>query len=246
VKQDAALATYFAEAASWDADRVALERHRARMAWTVASVALSAALAAIGAIVLMMPLKRVEPFVIRVDNTSGLVDVVPVYTGTAVTPELVTRYLLTHYVVVCQRFNFATAESDYQECGAFNSAAQNQQWAHTWALSNPESPLNLFKDGSTTQARVLSVTFFQRANRVSDLAQVRYLTSRRSGEGSEEHLTHWIATVQYTYTKPSTDLVQRQWNPLGLRILDFHAEPEAPAPAAASPAALSAKSGGLP
>jgi type IV secretion system protein VirB8 len=30
---------------------------------------------------LMMPLKQVEPFVIRVDNSTGIVDVVPVYTG---------------------------------------------------------------------------------------------------------------------------------------------------------------------
>ena len=38
-------------------------------------------------------------------------------------PETVTRYLLDHYVTVCERFNFATAESDYEECGAFHSAA---------------------------------------------------------------------------------------------------------------------------
>ena len=30
-----------------------------------------------------MPLKRVEPFVVRVDNSTGVVDVVPVYDGRA-------------------------------------------------------------------------------------------------------------------------------------------------------------------
>ena len=42
--------------------------------------------------------------------------------------EAVTRYFLTHYVSVCERFNFSTAESDYEECGAFHSAQRNQAW----------------------------------------------------------------------------------------------------------------------
>ena len=41
----------------------------------------SCAVASAVALMVLMPLKRVEPFVIRVDNTTGLVDVVPVYTG---------------------------------------------------------------------------------------------------------------------------------------------------------------------
>ena len=75
-----------------------------------------------------MPLKRVDPFVIRVDNTTGIVDVVPVYDGQRTPEEAVTRYFLTHYVTICERFNFATAESDYEECGAFHSAQRNQAW----------------------------------------------------------------------------------------------------------------------
>ena len=43
----------------------------------------SCAVASAIALLALMPLKRVEPFVIRVDNTTGIVDVVPVYTGGA-------------------------------------------------------------------------------------------------------------------------------------------------------------------
>ena len=32
---------------------------------------------------MLMPLKRVDPFVVRVDNSTGIVDVVPVYAGHA-------------------------------------------------------------------------------------------------------------------------------------------------------------------
>ena len=96
MKRDAALQAYFAEAASWDADRVAASERGVRTAWRVAVGACVLAVAAIFALVLLMPLKRVDPFVIRVDNATGVVDVVPVFAGQASMPEVVTRYFLDH------------------------------------------------------------------------------------------------------------------------------------------------------
>lgn len=244
MSRDTTLDAYLEDAASWDADRAAQAQRSARLAWVIAAAALLAALCAMGAVMMLSPLKRVEPFVIRVDNTTGLVDVVPIYTGTAGLQESVTRYLLRHYVFVCERFNFATAESDYEECGAFNSAALNQQWARTWAVSNPQSPLNQYKDGTVVRARVVAITFLPRANGTEDLAQVRYVTTRQTADGAEEQPTHWVATVQYAYAKPSSDLSARQWNPLGLRILEFRKEPETPA-VENSGTSATAKRGGL-
>ena len=183
-------------------------------------------LMACGALMLLMPLKRVEPFVIRVDNTTGVLDVVPVYAGKADLPDTVTRYLLTHYITVCERFNFATAESDYEECGAFHTAARNQAWYAAWAKTNPNSPLNLYKDGTTVRAQVTSVSFFTRADGVGDLAQVRYVKAKRQSGTAEEERTHWIATLRFAYAKPALEAATRRWNPLGFKVLDFRPEPE--------------------
>jgi type IV secretion system protein VirB8 len=220
------LTAYLREAASWDADRVAHANLSARRAWAVAGAGWICAVVSAVTLVLLMPLKRVEPFVVRVDNSSGIVDVVPVYDGKAGMTQTVTRYFLTHYITVCERFNFATAESDYEECGAFHAAQRNQAWSAMWNTNNPASPLNVHKDGSTVRVQVESVSFFQRASGVSDLAQVRYLTAERQGSAAEARLTHWIATIQYAYTSPSKDPRVRRWNPLGFKIVDLTAEPE--------------------
>src|SRR5580658_5927367 len=143
--RDTALQAYFAEAASWDADRAAQQRRATRWAYAIAGAGWLCAVVSGLALMALMPLKRVEPFVIRVDNSTGLVDVVPVYTGNTTMPEAVTRYFLDHYVTVCERFDFATAESDYEECGAFHTAARNQLWSQRWARTNPTSPLNVYK-----------------------------------------------------------------------------------------------------
>jgi type IV secretion system protein VirB8 len=230
MSQDRELMAYLDAAASWDADRLAGISRSRRSAWWVAAAGWSCAVASAVALVALMPLKRVDPFVIRVDNTTGLVDVVPVYVGNAELPETVVRYFLDHYVTVCERFNFATAESDYEECGAFHGPQRNQAWYAAWNKTNPLSPLNQYRDGTTVRAQVTSVSFFQRGDGVTDLAQVRYVKARRQGGGSEEQKSYWIATVQYSFAQAAKDPKTRRWNPLGFKIIDFRPEPEAMAP----------------
>src|SRR5260370_2719848 len=152
MKNDAALERYFQEAASWDRDRAAMNERSVRIAWRIAIGACALTVIAITALMMVMPLKRVEPFVIRVDNATGIVDVVPAFAGRADMPETVTRYFLDHYVTVCERFNFSTAESNYEECASFHAPARNNVWYALSDRSNPLSPLNLAKNSSTIRA----------------------------------------------------------------------------------------------
>ena len=239
-------APYLAEVAAWETDRVRAAQRSLRLISWSAVLGWLCAIAAALALVMLLPLKEVKPYVVRVDSSTGVIDIVPTYTGRVSISEAVTRYLLTHYVQVCERFNFATAESDYEECAALHTPQRNQAWAQRWARSNPASPLNLYRDGTVLRAQVKSVSFFARNNGVTDLAQVRYFTARRAAGGTDEQLTHWIATIQYAYVDPPQDPKVRSWNPLGFRIVEFHPEPEveAAAPKAKADAMAGVQTGG--
>jgi type IV secretion system protein VirB8 len=243
MSEDPALDRYFKEGASWDADRAAMTARSVAVAWRISIGACVLTLVLALTLLTLMPLKRVEPFVIRVDNSTGIVDVVPVFSGGVDMPETVTRYFLSHYVTVCERFNFSTAEIDYEECASFNAPARNQLWYTLWDRGNPLSPLTVHKDGSTVRAEVGAVTFFQRGSGVQDLAQVRYTKSMRRYGNSSDQVTHWIATIQYAYSDPAHDARARRWNPLGFKVIDFKSEPEVqttpeanPTPPARTPA----------
>ncbi len=233
---DEALKRYFEEAASWDIDRSAQTAQKLRIAWWVAGGGWLCAIGVTIALVLLTPLKTVEPYVIRVDNSTGIVDIVPMYAGHAEIAEVVTRYLLTHYITVCESFNIVTAERDYQECGAYHTARRNVEWQGQWNPVNPNSPLNLYKDGTTVLAQVTSITFFTRSNGVTSLAQVRYLKAKRPPGGGPEVMTHWIATIEYGYGAPSRNVKNRQFNPLGFHVVEFKSEAESTPDATTLPA----------
>ena len=85
------VAEYFEAARSWDLDRARAAERSAKRAWFIAAVATLVTVLALVAVAGLTPMKTVEPFVIRVENSTGIVDVVEVLMGKADVPEDVTR-----------------------------------------------------------------------------------------------------------------------------------------------------------
>ena len=218
------VAEYFVAARGWDQDRAQAERRSAKRAWLIAAVASVVAVSAVLAVAALTPLKSVEPFVIRVDNASGVVDVVPALKGKASESEVVARYLLTQYVITRERFVPSLAEADYETVGAFHTPPMNQAWAAAWNRNNPESPLNVHADGSAVRVKVTAVSFLTPSSGRRDLAQVRFV--RSVGELGAALEQQYVATLQYAYGEPSKDDRLRAANPLGFKVLEYRREPE--------------------
>ena len=219
---------YFEEANRWDADREQALRRAAQRAWFVAIGAGALAVLAVGSLPLLLPLKRTEPFVIRVDSSTGVVDVVPGYVGTEDLPEVVLRHLVTEYVTLRERYIPALAESDYEQVGAYQSAGMNQAWAAAWTKANPESPLNRYTDDARVSVQVQSVTFLRRGAPGSDVVQVRIRRGTRQISGGDEQVEHFVATMSTRFGRPSEDLRLRGLNPLGFNVFEYRREPELP------------------
>ncbi len=237
---------YFAEASRWEQDQAAMLRQSARRAWWVAIGAAVLATISGAAVATLTPLKHVEPFVIRVDSSTGIVDVVPAYAGTADLPESVTRHLVTQYVLQRERYVPAIAETDYEQVGAFHSAAMNQLWAAAWARTNPESPLNRFADGSHVRVQVKAVSFLKPGHGGAETMQVRFLTAIQRSIGAGEEVAHYVATLQAAYGPPSADVRLRALNPLGFKVLEYRREPEVGGPAGENAAGSPATVGAVP
>lgn len=236
MNRDPALEKYLKEARSWELDRARRAERSARIAWTVAGIASATALLAVAAVTGLTPLKQPVPVVIRVDSSSGIVDIVPTYQGTADIEQVVTRNLLQNYVIARERYFYGTAEADYELVASQNSPQLNQEWAALWATNNPLSPLNVYKDGTAIRTQVRSVTFLKLGSGKDKLAQVRFTRYTRAGGTGDEQASHWVSTIEFAYVQPSRDDKWRSLNPLGFRVVEYRREPEvAAAGVAATP-----------
>jgi type IV secretion system protein VirB8 len=226
MNREPTLDRYLLEAQSWEMDRARRAERSSKIAWTVAGIASVVALLAVSAVNGLTPLKQPVPVVIRVDSSSGIVDVVPTYEGTTDIEPVVSRNLLSTYVIARERYFYGTAEADYELIAAENSPRLNQEWATLWNVNNPLSPLNVFKDGTTVRTQVRSITFLKLESGRDKLAQVRFSRYTRPGGTGEEQPTHWVSTIEFAYTAPSKDDKTRSLNPLGFRVLEYRREPE--------------------
>ncbi|WP_213956778.1 MULTISPECIES: virB8 family protein [unclassified Variovorax] len=236
MNREPTLDRYLLEAQSWEMDRARRAERSSKIAWIVAGVASLIALLAVGAVAGLTPLKQPVPVVIRVDSSSGVVDIVPAYEGTTDIEQVVTRNLLSTYVIARERYFYGTAEADYDLVAAENSPRLNQEWAALWNVNNPLSPLNVFKDGTTVRTQVRSVTFLKLESGRDKLAQVRFSRYARPGGTGEEQASHWVSTIEFAYTQPFKDDKTRSLNPLGFRVLEYRREPEVAASGVDPPA----------
>jgi type IV secretion system protein VirB8 len=237
---------YLDQASGWERDRNEQFRASARTAWIVAGCATGAALLAVGAVASLTPLKRVEPFLVRVDSSTGVVDVVPAYAGKAEFPDTVIRHLVTEYVTQRERYLPMLAETDYEATGAFHSAPMNQAWAAAWAKANPESPLNRYTGDTHVTVQVQSVTFLKQGPESMDVVQVRFQTATQRALGANPELAHYVATLKTAFGPPSADTRLRALNPLGFKVLEYRREPEVVGPIVPVVSTAASSQGGRP
>jgi type IV secretion system protein VirB8 len=76
------LKAYFDNARRWEQDLLLAAHRSRRTAWVIAAGACALAVASLSAVAALAPLKTVEPFVIRVDNATGIVDTVSALNST--------------------------------------------------------------------------------------------------------------------------------------------------------------------
>lgn len=215
------LKAYFDEAKSWDADRLRSAERSKRFAWGVAAFAGLLATAAVGAVAALAPLKTTVPFVIRVDRTTGAVDVVSALKrGQPVTyEEAVTKHFLAQYVRAREGWLAPAAEANFRQVSIMSTPAEQERWADAFRPANPTSPQVVYGPAGEAQVEIRAVSFVS-----PGVADVRFHRTVRLGVQVTE--SDWIATVAFAYTKAPMAEADRLRNPLGFQVTSYRADPE--------------------
>jgi len=215
------LKDYFDKARRFDQDRIVSAERSRRLAWLVAMVASVLACVSVAAVVALTPLKTVEPFVIRVDNSTGIVEVVSALSSAAGSyDEEVTKYFAARYVRSREGYVWSEAEENFRTASLMSNAAEQQRFAASYRGSNPESPQNIYGRSASSRIGIKSISLIN-----SNVVSVRY--TRTITRGEDVRTTHWVATITYTYANAPISSSDRLVNPLGFVVSEYRADPEA-------------------
>jgi type IV secretion system protein VirB8 len=215
------LKVYFEEARRWDQDRLASALRSKRLAWTVAAGAGVLAVVAVGAVAALTPLKTVEPFVVRVDRSTGAVDVMTGLKGEdhLTYEEAVSKYFLSLYVRSREGWLPQAAEQNFRQVSILSTPTEQQRWADAFRPSNGQSPQVLWGDNAVSLVEVRAISFVS-----PKVANVRFHRIVRQSQQTLE--SDWIATVAFTYTKAPMAEADRLRNPLGFQVISYRSDPE--------------------
>ncbi len=212
---------YFDKARRFDQDRMIQVERSARIAWSVALMAGVLAGASVFAVAGLTPLKTVEPFVVRVDNSTGIVDVVSAFTSTAGTfDEAVTKYFAAKYVRAREGYVWSESEENFRTVALLSTQPEQARFSAFYRGSNPESPQNTYGRGATVRVSIASISLIN-----PNVVSVRYM--RTITRGDDVRTTHWVATLTFAYVNAPMSSTDRLVNPLGFSVSEYRADPEA-------------------
>ncbi|GAA5109710.1 virB8 family protein [Bartonella jaculi] len=212
---------YIAEARSFDQDRMLASRRITRASLTIAAIAVVVALISSLAVITLTPLKTVEPFVIRVDNSTGITEVVEALKeGPTNVDEAITRYFAAKYVRAREGFAVEETQNNFKTVSLLSSLEERERFSAWYGAKNPQSPQILYKNAIAT-ITIKSISFINK-----NVAQVRYYRTVRDNEKNNEFITHWVATLTFKYVNAPISVQNRLINPLGFIVSAYRTDPE--------------------
>jgi type IV secretion system protein VirB8 len=228
---DEPLAEYYKDAESWATDRDRSADTSRKIAWIVAGVAAGIALLEAIALVLLVPLKTVQPYTLLVDKQTGYVQALKPLERQTVTPdEALTRSFLAQYVIAREGFDIDSLQGTYRRVALWSSGEARNRYLGDMQATNPLSPLANLPRKALVEVEVRSISSLN-----ADTALVRYSTTRSDPGGQRQAPQPWAAVVRYSFSGEAMTSADRLLNPLGFQVVRYRRDAEMiPAPVAAT------------
>lgn len=218
---DSQLKSYFQQGDTWEQEIIKRARRSARVAWFFALV--FAGLAALGllAVVLMLPLKSFEPYVVTVDRTTGYVEVQSGLTRPANLTEqqAITQANVVRYIRNREGYDPYAIEDYFGIAALLSTEDAARELQALFSAANPQNPAKVYGRLKRVLVEIKSVTFPNTSTAIA-----RFSTTEKSD--TDSIVRHWISVVRFRYTDTP---VRNEWrfdNPLGFQVYSYRRDQE--------------------
>jgi len=218
-KNGSAIATgrwYLQQALKFEASKQEQQARQTKLAWRVAIGAGAIAVVSIIGSAALVQLKRPNPpAVLRMNDTTGVVDVLNVSpSNREIFTEKNDRADLRRYVEMRESYDWETIQDMFDAVKLMSADKERDQFISVYALAN--APQKVLKDQYRVIARVGAITF------VGSTAQVFFSRKLISLSGSMPPKTeYWVATIAYRHDHLPEKASELELDPTGFRVTSY-------------------------
>ena len=178
----------------------------------------------------LAPLKAVDPFVIQVDQKTGVTQVVdPLKARELTTKESVNQYFIVQYIRARESF------VDSPQRNAFNRdvvrVLSDGNVYHVYQkdmnTSDPDSIPSRLGVGGGRRVEINSIKFLDKQDLLYGEESRRYLVKAKITEnvpGRLEKTTNELILIEFKYAELALTIEERYLNPLGFQVLSYRTD----------------------
>jgi type IV secretion system protein VirB8 len=204
------------EAKNWYKDRYQYLLVQRKLLTLITLLSLLCTLGTVVAIALLAPLKTVDPFVIQVDQKSGITQTVdPLSVKELTANEAVNDFFIVQYIRSRETYSVMDLARNYNIVRVMSEA--DKVYADFVRQADPNNPRSNAARLGSSGVRIVkfkSITYLS-----PQLVQARLLIEERQDTSVVQY--HKIALVAFQYIKLSLTNEERYINPLGFRVTDY-------------------------
>jgi type IV secretion system protein VirB8 len=202
---------------NWYKDRYQYVLVQRKLLTVITVTSLICTLATVVVISQLTPLKSIEPYVIEVDQKTGITQTVDPLTVKELTAnEAVNNYFIVMYLRAREGYSMTDLAKSYNLVRVMSESRKvYPQFVSEADPNNPRSNAARLGTYGERTIKIKSITYLN-----PQLVQIRVLLEERGGGGQ----SHRLILLAFEYVKMSLSIEERYLNPLGFRVIDYRVD----------------------
>jgi len=207
---------------NWYKDRYQAVLVQRKLLACVTMLSLVCTLAAVLDIARLTPQKSIEPFVIEVDQKSGITRTVdPLTVKELTTNEVVNNFFIVQYIRSRESYNLQDIARNFNVVRIMSDATRVYPgFVEDADPNNPHSNAARLGTTGTRTVKLESITYLK-----PQLVQIRMLVEEK-GDNSGYNQYHKIVLIEFEYVKMNLMTEERYVDPLGFRVTNYRVDDE--------------------
>jgi type IV secretion system protein VirB8 len=201
---------------SWYSSKYQIVAMQRNIFFFISFFAICSVLIAVIFVKQIMTSKSLVPYVIEVEDKTGIPVLVEQLNKTSFTADVtLKRYFLMMFLKAAEGYDYRTFTADYKKLMLFTTPSVFRQLQKKINPRNPQSPATLLGNEGGLEVSLKSISFV-----TATKAIIRFRL-RNVGNSSFENNRDMIADVEFQFADLKLTLEERYINPLGFQIKSY-------------------------